>query len=75
MIGFIVFFIFFLVWGVTAWRSDRKEWNGGICAANGKDWVLVDRDSQGGRMYRAGDGKGFPGEVIPACWISWPFID
>jgi len=44
-------------------RSEAKVWNKGVCRTNGLPWKLQDKDSQGGRLYRAGE------ETI---WISWP---
>ena len=52
--------------GIFAYRSDKKTWNNGICSKNGLSWERFDTDSQGGRMYRAGDEY---------CDISWPFVD
>lgn len=33
-------------------RKERKQWNKGICPYCGKEWILYDVDSSGGRMYR-----------------------
>lgn len=52
--------------GLAGSISERRKWNDGICKENGETWVLFDRDSQGGRGYKAGDYT---------CWISWPMID
>lgn len=46
--------------------SERREFNNGICRANGLPWEYFDTNSQGGRGYRAGDY---------VCWVSWPGID
>ena len=44
-------------------RHEAKNWNKGICVENNLPWILQDRDSQGGRLYRAGE---------ETTWISWP---
>ena len=49
--------------GLAGSISERRKWNSGTCKDNGRPWVLFDRDSQGGRGYKAGD---------ITCWISWP---
>lgn len=56
----------FIILGLVAWWLERKIWNNGICKVNGLPWEYFDTDSQGGKMYRAGDYT---------CTISWPFID
>ena len=60
---FILLFGGIMMW---AYRSEKREWNNGICAKNGLPWVGFDVDSHGGRGYSAGD------EV---CWISYPGVD
>lgn len=52
--------------GAAAWRSDIRNWNGGICIYNGLRWERFDTDSQGARGYKAGEY---------VMWISWPFVD
>jgi hypothetical protein len=58
----IVIIIVMLIGGIWQRRNEKREWNGGICAASGKPWKLFDRDSQGGRGYT--DGANY-------CWISF----
>lgn len=65
---FLFFFTLIVSWGFPtlgniAWYQDYKKWNKGICAQNGMPWRSRDVDSQGGRMYQAGD---------ITCWISYP---
>ena len=43
---------------------ERRDWNGGFCAACNKPWKMFDMDSQGGRGYSC--------ESNHSCWISWP---
>jgi len=62
----VLVFAPFVALGIFAYRSDKKMWNNGVCLKNGLPWVRFDTDSQGGRMYRAGDEY---------CGISWPFVD
>lgn len=52
--------------GVYGYTSERRVWNGGVCKQNGLPWQMFDRDSQGGRGYKAGGIY---------CWISWPGVD
>lgn len=61
-LGFLVGLLFSsgIIW---AWRDEGREWNNGTCRANGLPWEHRDTDSQGGRMYRAGD---------ITTWISYP---
>ena len=33
-------------------RFEKEKWNNGICPICGKPWILFDKDSQGGRMYK-----------------------
>ena len=47
----------------TGFLWERRDWNSGICRANGLPWTRFDTDSQGGRGYVAGDEY---------TWISWP---
>mgnify|MGYP003121001119 CR=1 FL=1 len=58
----IVLISFFALGGAWRYRSEKDIWNNGVCKDNGKEWVLFDMDSQGGRGYRAGNYM---------CWISW----
>lgn len=66
-IGLVLTF-FALSW--LCMRSERREWNDGICRENGQRWRIFDVDSQGGRGYKAGEG-----ETQRVCWISWPGVD
>ena len=59
--GFV--FVFLFVGGCWQFRYEKKMWNNGICYKNQTKWRLVDQDSQGGRLYRAGEST---------FWISWP---
>ena len=59
----VITVIFFVVAGCVGYFIDHKDWNHGVCSKNGVPWVCVDKDSQGGRMYEAGEHT---------CWISWP---
>ena len=58
----LLFIALLLCGGLWASRSERNEWNDGICKKNGLPWIQFDTDSQGGRGYRAGDVY---------CWQSW----
>jgi len=62
MIPGIVILTVMLIGGIWQRRNEKREWNGGICAASGKPWKLFDHDSQGGRGYT--DGANY-------CWISY----
>ena len=62
----VLVFVPFVALGIFAYRSDKKTWNNGVCSKNGLPWTRFDTDSQGGRMYKAGDEY---------CSISWPFVD
>ena len=57
---------FMLIGGLLASISERRRYNGGICAKNGLPWECFDTDSQGGRMYKAGN------EYLD---VSYPGID
>jgi hypothetical protein len=52
------------------YRREKREWNGGICAATGRPWHKFDTDSHGGRGYvddptwQSSDGR--------VIWLSWP---
>lgn len=65
MIEIIVITLFLLL-GAFGYISEKRAFNKGICASNGLHWEHFDTDSQGGRMYRAGN-----------CYtsVSWPGID
>jgi hypothetical protein len=63
VIGFITIFCILTVVVLLCIRSEYKTWNKGVCRKNGLPWVFQDQDSQGGRLYRAGE------EIT---WISWP---
>lgn len=49
-----------IVFGITCFigsvlsdiRKDKKKWNKGICPYCGKEWILYDVDSNGGKLYR-----------------------
>lgn len=45
----IIPFIICIYW---ARRSEKKEWNKGVCPICGNKWKCFAMDSQGGRMYR-----------------------
>ena len=62
MIPGIVILTVMLIGGIWQRRNEKREWNGGICAASGKPWKLFDHDSQGGRGYTDGANH---------CWISY----
>ena len=49
-----------MIWAI---RSEKRDWNNGICAKYGEPWVHFDNDSQGGRGYKCRDQY---------IWISWP---
>jgi len=56
--------------GFWGYFSEKKRWNGGICARCGTPWKSFGMDSQGGRGYNCGCPKFQNG-----IWISWPGID
>ena len=62
IIGLLAIFIV-SAGAIWCYQSESKVWNGGVCKKNGRSWILQDKDSQGGRLYRAGE------ETV---WISWP---
>lgn len=62
MIPGIVIFAVMMIGGIWQRCHEKREWNGGICAASGKPWKLFDYDSHGGRGYT--DGTNY-------CWISY----
>jgi len=45
--------------------SERRSWNGGICAKNDIPWTAFDTDSGGATGYYAGE---------ETLWVSWPGI-
>lgn len=44
--------LFITIGSITVKRSEIKNWNNGYCKQCGLPWILYDRDSQGGRMYK-----------------------
>jgi hypothetical protein len=54
MIPGIVILAIMMIGGIWQRRNEKREWNGGICAANGKPWRLFDFASDGSRGYEAG---------------------
>ena len=63
----VVIIIFMLIGGLFVGgllerRREKQSWNNGICAKNGIPWENRDTDSQGGRLYRAGE---------ETTWISY----
>jgi hypothetical protein len=62
-LGFFLILVM-LIGAAWAWRSEAKEWNGGICAKSGKPWINFDVDSHGSRGYKDGEGH--------YMWASWP---
>ena len=36
---------------------EKREWNNGYCKKTGLPWILFDTDSQGGKMYKDGEGN------------------
>ena len=51
---------------ISSYRDDKKTWNNGICAKSDKKWCCFDMDSQGGRLYKDGEGN--------YCDIQW-YVD
>lgn len=49
----IVFGITCFIGSVISDRiKEKKKWNKGICPYCGKEWILYDVDSNGGKLYR-----------------------
>lgn len=46
-----------------SYRSEKKNWNGGMCTTCKAPWRSFDIDSQGVRGYKCGNGH--------YIWISW----
>jgi len=59
-LGGIVIFVGLMAW---ARAGEKKEWNNGTNALNGREWVSFDVDSQGGRGYDDGVGN--------TIWITY----
>lgn len=53
----VIFFGIITIGAMLARNKEKKDWNGGICSKSGKNWILFDIDSQGGRMYKDGYGN------------------
>ena len=64
--GGVTIILIGVILGVIGWIGEYKKWNDGICSENGLHWERFDMDSQGGRLYKAGDNY---------CAISWFWID
>ena len=41
-----------IIGGIMCKRMECTQWNNGICAKSGREWVCFDVDSQGGRLYK-----------------------
>lgn len=54
--------LFFCILAYAGILLDKRDWNAGHCRKTGEPWMLVDRDSQGGRLYSTDSGEW--------CWIS-----
>jgi len=59
----IVLLCLMMIGGSLCRRSEKRNWNNGVCVISGQPWVLFDTDSQGGRGYKDGQGN--------FCWISY----
>lgn len=46
-----VFVIFYAVWRLLTWWYQLHLWNGGMCAKNGRRWILWDTLDDGARVY------------------------
>lgn len=62
----IVLILLFLSLLYFSFRLEKKQWNNGICKANGARWHWFAVDSSGARGYMA---------LGKTCWISWHRID
>lgn len=41
---------------IYARTQEKKKWNNGHCSQCGSKWKMFSKDSQGGRMYKCGNG-------------------
>jgi hypothetical protein len=56
--------VLFFTWGIIhTRRSEKKEWNNGVCPYCGKPWKMFDTDSSGARGYKC--------ENMHYCWITY----
>jgi len=60
MLAAVAVFVGLMVW---ARAGEKKLWNNGTNALNGREWVCFDVDSQGGRGYKDGAGS--------TIWITY----
>jgi len=67
LVFFVVAVAAFVIMGGLSFRSERREWNRGICPDCFRPWKCFDWDSQGGRMYKCGGGHYVD---ITAPWVD-----
>jgi hypothetical protein len=60
----------FIIGSVSAFRCERRVWNGGLCDKCWTPWVIFDMDSQGGRGYKCSGCA-----ETQRVWISYPRVE